>query len=58
MDILENIDPEFNETIQMVIFFLNPFYNVDGNDLLSNTNILKILQLIKFQIMYLILMIF
>ena len=33
MDILGDIDPEFNNTLQMVIFFLNPFYNVDGNDL-------------------------
>jgi hypothetical protein len=33
MDILEDIDPEFNETLQIVIFFLNPFYNVDNNNL-------------------------
>ena len=35
MEILEDIDPEFNSTLQMVVFFLNPFYNVDGNDLFS-----------------------
>jgi hypothetical protein len=29
MDILEDIDPKFNETLQMVVFFLNPFYSVD-----------------------------
>jgi hypothetical protein len=33
MDILGEIDPEFNDTLQMVVFFLNPFYSVDGNDL-------------------------
>ena len=33
MDILEDIDPEFNETLQIVVFFLNPFYNVDNNNL-------------------------
>lgn len=31
MDILEDIDPRFNENLQMVVFLLNPFYNVDGN---------------------------
>lgn len=35
MDILGDIDPEFNETLQMVVFFLNPFYNVEDNDLFS-----------------------
>jgi hypothetical protein len=35
MDILGDIDPEFNETLQMVVFFLNPFYSVDGSDLFS-----------------------
>jgi hypothetical protein len=34
-DILENIDPEYNKTLQIVVFFLNPFYNVDGNDLFN-----------------------
>ena len=33
MDILEDIDPEFNETLQIVVFFLNPFFNVDNNNL-------------------------
>jgi hypothetical protein len=33
IDILEDIDPEFNETLQMVVFFLNPFYNVDDDNL-------------------------
>ncbi len=33
MDILEDIDPEFNNNLQVVVFFLNPFYNVDGNDI-------------------------
>jgi hypothetical protein len=33
IDILEDIDPEFNETLQMVVFFLNPFYNVDNDNL-------------------------
>jgi hypothetical protein len=36
MDILADIDPEFNETLQMIIFFLNPFYNVDGNNLFES----------------------
>ena len=36
MDILEDIDPEFNDTLQMVVFFLNPFYNVDGNDIFES----------------------
>lgn len=33
MDILGEIDPEFNDTLQMVVFFLNPFYSVEGNTL-------------------------
>lgn len=33
MDILEDIDPEFNQNLQMIVFCLNPFYNVDGNDI-------------------------
>ena len=36
MDILGDIDPEFNNTLQMVVFFLNPFYNVDGNNLFES----------------------
>ena len=36
MDILEDIDPEFNNTLQMVVFFLNPFYNVEGNNLFES----------------------
>jgi hypothetical protein len=36
MDILEDIDPKFNDTLQMVVFFLNPFYSVDGNNLFES----------------------
>lgn len=36
MDILEEIDPEFNDTLQIVVFFLNPFYSVDGNNLFES----------------------
>lgn len=36
MDILGDIDPEFNETLQMVVFFLNPFYSAEGNDLFES----------------------
>lgn len=31
MDILKDIDPTFNETIQIVIFFINPYYSL-GNE--------------------------
>lgn len=33
LNILDDIDPEYNTNLQIVIFFLNPFYNVDGNDI-------------------------
>ena len=36
MDIISDIDPEFNDTLQMVVFFLNPFYSVDGNDIFES----------------------
>jgi hypothetical protein len=36
MDILGDIDPAFNETLQIVVFFLNPFYSVDGNNLFES----------------------
>ena len=34
-DILKTIDPEYNNTLQMIVFFINPFFNVDKNDLFS-----------------------
>ncbi len=30
IDILEEIDPTYNQHIQFIVFFLNPYYNVDG----------------------------
>jgi hypothetical protein len=33
IDILEDIDPKYNETIQMIVFFLNPYYQVDGQSI-------------------------
>lgn len=30
LDILKEIDPKYSDTIQMVVFFLNPYYNIDG----------------------------
>lgn len=33
IDILDDIDPTFNNNIQMVIFFLNPYYNIDGESI-------------------------
>ena len=31
LDILSDIDPEFNKTLQMIVFFINPFFHVDGD---------------------------
>ena len=33
IDILEDIDPTYNKTIQMIVFFLNPYYEVDGESI-------------------------
>ena len=33
IDILEDIDPRYSNTIQMVVFFLNPYYKVDGESI-------------------------
>lgn len=30
IDILEDIDPTYNEKIQMIVFFLNPYFQTDG----------------------------
>lgn len=33
IDILEDIDPTFTSTIQMIVFFLNPYYTVNGESI-------------------------
>ena len=33
IDILEDIDPTYNNTIQMIVFFLNPYYQVNGESI-------------------------
>ena len=33
IDILEDIDPTFHEHIQMIVFFLNPYYQVDNESI-------------------------
>ena len=33
LDILEDIDPTFNNNIQMIVFFLNPYYEVNNESI-------------------------
>jgi hypothetical protein len=33
LDILKNIDPEYDNTLQMIVFFLNPFYNINNESI-------------------------
>jgi len=37
-DILEDIDPTFNNNIQMILFFLNPYYQITDSNTNSNVN--------------------
>jgi hypothetical protein len=42
IDILEDIDPTFNKNIQMIVFFLNPYYQVinsNPSDVMNNESI-------------------
>jgi hypothetical protein len=36
IDILEDIDPKYDETIQMIVFFLNPYYQVEEESIYEN----------------------
>lgn len=37
IDILDDIDPTFNTNIQMIVFFLNPFYQVQNTDTIDDS---------------------
>ena len=50
IDILEDIDPTFNNNIQMIVFFLNPYYKVTNYDSNDKNNLNSIYEPIVYDI--------
>ena len=39
LDIINDIDPEYENTLQMIVFYLNPFYNINNESIYDSITI-------------------